>query len=377
MGQTKKQRKAARRLAERSPSPPALQPRSSHPAVSRKSAWLAPCWPPLILLLAVFGFAAWLLIRSTKTTAATEPIDLENPSLEQLLRLSPEQLGKVDIAVMNLRCAEGISGSEGLDIRSALTALDRYAKQVEAETTRNFYRYRRNPAEFQNSEPYFRLLMMAVVMQEDFNVHYNPRLMASPEQFDPNDGFSDDARNVFLNGLTGPPLMGTCASMPVLYVAVGRRLGYPLYLVSTKGHLFARWDDGRTRLNMEGTSHGFGSYDDDYYKTFPVKVSDDEIVANRYLVSMSPNEELACFLASRCACVLTMSKYAYANWCIHEAARLAPNVHAYKRGIEIVQQELMDFRMRQVEQATWSPDEPSEAIPAGLRHSVRKRKISP
>ena len=29
---------------------------------------------------------------------------------------------------------------------------------------------------------------------------------------------------------------GTCSSLPVLQVAVGRRLGYPLKLVTTKGH---------------------------------------------------------------------------------------------------------------------------------------------
>ena len=68
--------------------------------------------------------------------------------------------------------------------------------------------------------------------------------------------------------------------MPVLYVAVGRRLGYPLKLATTKGHLFARWDGldhsypaWRERFNIEGT-HGFSSYPDDYYKTWPFKLTD-------------------------------------------------------------------------------------------------------
>ncbi len=33
---------------------------------------------------------------------------------------------------------------------------------------------------------------------------------------------------------------GTCVSMPVLYTAVARRLGYPVKLVLAKGHAFCR-----------------------------------------------------------------------------------------------------------------------------------------
>jgi hypothetical protein len=42
----------------------------------------------------------------------------------------------------------------------------------------------------------------------------------------------------------------------VLYVAIGRRLGYPLKLVECKGHLFVRWEDAKERFNIEGTSRG-------------------------------------------------------------------------------------------------------------------------
>ena len=47
---------------------------------------------------------------------------------------------------------------------------------------------------------------------------------------------------LFIHGIIDGP-GGTCASMPVLYVAVGRRLGYPLKLVEARGHLLLRWDD--------------------------------------------------------------------------------------------------------------------------------------
>jgi hypothetical protein len=127
---------------------------------------------------------------------------------------------------------------------------------------------------------------------------------------------------------------------------------------------------------MEGTSRGFGSYSDDEYKVFPLKISDEEIAANRLLVSKSPSEELACFLSARSECAVLMSQYAHANWCIHEAARLAPNVRGYQLGVKIVERELMEFRSRQMEQLSWGMSHPGEPVPAGLRHPVRKRKTN-
>lgn len=53
-----------------------------------------------------------------------------------------------------------------------------------------FYRFRAKPAEFENSEGYFRMLMMAVVFYEDFNVRYNPERVSSPQNINPNDRFS-------------------------------------------------------------------------------------------------------------------------------------------------------------------------------------------
>ena len=46
------------------------------------------------------------------------------PSLAQLLAMPPEQLAEVDIALMNLRCAEGLRGAEGLNVTAALMMLD-------------------------------------------------------------------------------------------------------------------------------------------------------------------------------------------------------------------------------------------------------------
>ncbi|MBT3200478.1 MAG: hypothetical protein HN350_11225, partial [Phycisphaerales bacterium] len=109
----------------------------------------------------------------------------------------------------------------------------------------------------------------------------------------------NDSRVAFLHGMIPAKRKlidqtpgGTCTSMPVMYVAVGRRLGYPLKLVTTNSHIFARWDGAdhpnpawRERFNIEGSGRGFSSYDDDHYKSWPLKTTDYEVRFNRYLIS--------------------------------------------------------------------------------------------
>jgi hypothetical protein len=123
-------------------------------------------------------------------------------------------------------------------------------------------------------------------------------------------------------------LGGTCTSMPVMYVAVGRRLGYPLKLVTTDSHLFLRWGGRnhpnpawRERFNIEGAGQGFSSFDDSYYKTWPLKVTKQQVRANRYLISLTPREELAQFLAARGHCASDNKRFAFAARCYENAYR--------------------------------------------------------
>ncbi|MCG3181551.1 MAG: hypothetical protein BIFFINMI_03947 [Phycisphaerae bacterium] len=172
------------------------------------------------------------------------------------------------------------------------------------------------------------------VLCEDLGVKYD---LASRDNF----SFAD-SRVAFIHGMIPMPGQtladtpgGTCASMPVLYVAVGRRLGYPLKLATTKGHVFVRWEGKdspiptwRARFNMEGT-HGFSSFPDDYYKTWPFKLTDFEVQTNGYLVSLTPAEELAEFLASRGHCGMDNGQPAFAARCYENAYRYDPRRPAY------------------------------------------------
>jgi hypothetical protein len=91
--------------------------------------------------------------------------------------------------------------------------------------------------------------------------------------------------------------------MPVVYVAVGRRLGYPLKLVAaagmTAGHLFARWEEKRERFNIEATAQGLNCFPDDYYRTGRYQLPPGEEEKGCLLRSMTPREELSGFVAGR------------------------------------------------------------------------------
>jgi hypothetical protein len=267
--------------------------------------------------------------RSAESRAETNALVHVN-SLTNLLKLSTAELARTDVALLNLLCAAQLPGADGLNIPNSLATLDQWAKRVKTETERHLYRFRANPAEFENSEGYFRMLMMSVVFYEDFGIRYNPQRMSNPNRINLNDQFFADSQDIFLHGLVGNRRMGTCSSLPVLYAAVGRRLGYPLKLVTTKAHLFLRWEDGRERFNLETTGRGMNRYDDAHFKRWPFPVSDEEIRADGYLKSLTAPKELAVFLSLRGNCLKESGRAPEAAKCYAEAARLVPESRSYK-----------------------------------------------
>ncbi len=59
---------------------------------------------------------------------------------------------------------------------------------------------------------------------------------------------------------------GNCLSTSTLYVLAGETLGLPIRLVIVPRHAFARWDDGKDRINIETTSGGQEFPDDRYLR---------------------------------------------------------------------------------------------------------------
>jgi hypothetical protein len=154
------------------------------------------------------------------------------PDWQKLVWLSDEQLSQYDIAAINLAVAVGLPESESMDVALCLSTLDQWAKNVDDYTTRLLPQFHRKgrPGEI-NTEAYFRAVALVTVLQRDKGVRYNPFKKSSDAPF--------DTADLFIHGIIQGN-GGTCATMPVVYVAVGRRLGYPLKLVSTQGSISDR-----------------------------------------------------------------------------------------------------------------------------------------
>ena len=239
-------------------------------------------------------------------------------TLDKLLAMPPDELNDVDIAEMNLLCATGLPGAEKLDVARCLKRLDEYAKCVQYYTEQNLWDFRKRPQDFRNSEAKFRVLLLISVLQREYSVHYNDR-------GERNCDFSN-SKNPFIHGTIDDTNGGTCASMPVMYVAVGRRLRYPMKLVLAKTHVFARWGDANNgeTFNIEGTNNFFSDHPDSYYQGWPEKITDEELKQGWYLKPLAPAEELAVFLHNRGNCLMDTGRFAEAKVAFSQAARLAP-----------------------------------------------------
>ena len=287
------------------------------------------------------------------------------PTWRDLARLSNEELARLDIASVHLLCADGLpSGAYGmppmtvLGIPRILDWIDRITQSVHQMTHCLSPHRASMPEEFQRSEALFRMACLVSVVRRDFGIRGDDRLNHNPD-------FSD-SRYLFLHGIF-EGCGGTCATLPVLYAAIARRLGYPLYLVRTHSHLFARWQgtDGE-RFNVECTSTGLDCPPDVHYLTWPFPVDPREGDAGKWLVINSPREELSGFLIMRAACLNANGRHAEAMESARRAYEVAPDILLHRRTAE---------RMFDQAQKVVDPWRPSDRVPFGPRGDFQPSDI--
>ena len=83
--------------------------------------------------------------------------DSRDFSLYNLLAVPPDELEHIDIALMNLICAQDLKGSEACDIEACLRNLDEWAGQIEEDTKARTKAYYRNPDRYNNSLNMFKV----------------------------------------------------------------------------------------------------------------------------------------------------------------------------------------------------------------------------
>jgi hypothetical protein len=302
----------------------------------------------IAVLLAGLASFVWIHFHSPKpsATTTTESSPFKQPrTLKELLALSPAQLDQCDIGLMNLLCAYGLPGAEDLNVDECLKTLDGWTQRVSEETQRHEYRFNEHPEQFRNSLGYYRMMMLGTVLVQDLGIQYNPDL-ALPQMDGqrPTMASGTDSKDIFIHGLLNGNHYGTCASMPVLVVAIGRRLGYPVNLAGAKLHLYARYEDYNGKhFNVEPTvTEGFFTPSDDDYKSgngrFPA--TDEEIKEYGWLRPLSNKEALSEFLDNRGICLGDANRYDEARQMFILSASYAPDTPLRRQSLQTYLEEL-------------------------------------
>ena len=89
------------------------------------------------------------------------------------------------------------------------------------------------------------IIKLQFAYTEEFRQHNLMPLQSQALQSNPN--------NTFLAGLLRTR-QGSCVSMPLIYLVIGRRLRMPVHLVAIGKHYFIRWEEPGYRINIETTA---------------------------------------------------------------------------------------------------------------------------
>lgn len=261
-------------------------------------------------------------------------------------RMSDEELVKFDIAELNLLCAKGLPGSEVLDIRGCLDRLSEWTDRIRS-ATQSAFRHKASDANYREmSEPRFRMVCLALMLQNHLGLKYSGVAYDAAMPYD-----GSDSREQFIHGILSSNYRACCCTAPVLYVAIARRLGYPLKLVKTIKHLYCRWDDPQgERFNVEATNLGMYTHPDEYYCTWPETVPTVLVRHGVLLRSLTPREELALFIANRGLCLIDNLRPAEALKPLYYACQLDPNdpYHRFRWMIATMMHRAAENAMREL-----------------------------
>jgi Transglutaminase-like superfamily len=214
--------------------------------------------------------------------------------LEDLIRLSDEELARVDPLMMNLLVARGTPALGRLDIGPFQRLADQWAAEVARCVAEDEPAFHRTPGAWKNDLAFFRLGVLCWYVDEVLDIHYRE------DQRDLQAVAYTDPRDLFLNGVMDTR-RGTCGNMPALHVALGWRLGWPVSLACAGWHLLCRYDDGQRTHNIEATNNGHGgfhSHPDDYYRQ-QYHLPDEAIQGGSDLTALRPRQLLGLFVGLR------------------------------------------------------------------------------
>lgn len=278
-----------------------------------------------------------ILVLGCSRNDAPQLVELKPETLDELLLLSPDELERVDTGRMNLLCCEWISDPATGRLDKAMARLDDWTERVWLNEKRRLPHFQKFASRYDNSLAKYKAVNLALAIQRELKCGYNMSLVRSGAMQDVRTPrFFRHSDDVFISGLlrTGK---GSCSSMPVLFVTLARRLGYPVRLAMTRHHLYCRWEDGRESFNMEISGEGVDDPSDDFYRGPPFSPSEDEIRGEGLLRSLTNKEALGVFLETAGLNREANNDLPHAVGCYVRALRCRPNSRYLSRLLEHAQ----------------------------------------
>jgi hypothetical protein len=245
------------------------------------------------------SFSSFFSRTRIRHSEAKLPKPLDKMTAADLAAMPDAELEKLDPLVMNLIVARGLPGLATLEIPSYVATVDDWARQIDEGNRRLEPISKHDPTYLVSREFWMAGGMAVALAGPRFGIRYTST------------GLDDrDPAQHFVHGVIDNR-MGTCASMPVLHMAIGFRLGWPLKAVVSADHMWSRWDDGKPkekggiRFNLEATNSksdgswgSFNSPSDEEYASWlhtPRRVIEN----GSDFTSLTARQTLGVFLQSR------------------------------------------------------------------------------
>jgi hypothetical protein len=222
-------------------------------------------------------------------------------TVAELMALTDSEIERIDPIVMNLTVAKGLPECVDLDIPKYVATVDEWAIAVAEKNARD---EAAGPGTglLRKDRDQWLVGGMALTLATKYGVG------ATTARLDPG-----NPEQHFVHGVIDRR-RGNCASIPVVYSAIGQRLGWPLHEVVVADHCWSRWDDGippdrgGKRFNIESTNVNAPGHegqfnmisDEDYireHKVPPIAVS-----SGSEMSSLTRRECLGAYLQTRASC---------------------------------------------------------------------------
>ncbi len=238
-----------------------------------------------------------MITRATTDVRYGPPPRRGPHALRDLLALQSDELGRVDPVEVNLLVAQHLDSLQNIDIPEYQRMVDVWTDDFRRRLPEAEHHFRQTPGDWNNDIHFFRLGVLCWFLGEVLAIRYreDQKHLKSIRYTNPED--------LFINGLIDAR-EGTCGNMPVLFLALTWRLGWPATLIVAGNHMLCRYDDGNVRHNIETTNFeggGFRSPPDDFLRK-ERKIPELAVRNGSDLCPLTPKQMLGWFFGLRGRC---------------------------------------------------------------------------